>query len=269
MHSIRTSQFGLGYRRSIDAAVQGTPFRYLLADGDAPPPPPADKTYTQAELDAHVAGLKTKNTELLGKLANSKIKDLPDDATPEEIAEAVKEQRKAKTKKLEDEGNYQALLASMGEKHTSEKKGLEEKIATLSSRIVTREKKISAGDAIREMEGKAKWLLPEILPQLAVEVSDDSDEYTVFVVDKKGNAVMNSNGTRKTAKDLLAEMREQDEWKDAFLAPDVAGGGARGGAGRQSANGDVILVGAEAKDPQKYRAAKALAEKNGGKVVIR
>ena len=262
MHSISNSQFGLGYRRSLDAAVQGTPIRFVL-DGENDPPP--TKTYTQAELDAAVSGLKSKNTELLGKVV--KFKDLPDDATPDEIKAAIEFKRSKEKEELEATGKYDELTRQMGESHTTEKRTLEEKIGHLSNTIVSREKNLAAKDAIRELEGKEKWLLPHILPQLAVE--EDGDDYSVYVVDKKGNAVMNSDGTKKTVKQALAELRDVDEWKDAFLAPDVAGGGARGGAGRQQSNGDVVLTGVDARDPQKYRQAKELAEKNGGRVIIR
>ena len=49
--------------------------------------PPPTKTYTQAELDAAVSGLKSKNTELLGKVV--KFKDLPEDATPDDYEREI------------------------------------------------------------------------------------------------------------------------------------------------------------------------------------
>lgn len=236
----------------------------FIGEGE-PENKPADKTYTQAELDAAVSGLKNKNTELLGKLANSKIKDLPEDATPEEIVEAVRTKREARTKELEAKGQWEALAKELGEKHTTELRARDEKITQKEQRIQKREKEVAVKDAIRELEGKEQWLMPHVMPQLKVEELASGD-YDVFIADANGNAVMKSDGTRKRPKDLLSELREKDEWKDAFYAPNVSGSGARGGS-NQSAGGGVRLSRAEGKDPVKYRAAKELAAKNGGEII--
>jgi hypothetical protein len=244
------------------------------AGGGGTPPvggtPPADKTYTQAEVDAQVAGLKNKNAELLGKVktATERVKDLPDDATPEEIKEAIENQRRSKQEQLEAKGKFDELVRQMGEKHTTEKTKLESQITTLNTRIQTREKKLAISAALTAKDGNTTLLMPHLLEQTAVE--EDGDEYVVFAVDRKGQPIVGADGKKKTVEQLVAELSEDPKYLDAFKAPAVGGSGARGSsAGTAGGNGDVVLTNAQAKDVQTYRQARERAAKNNGSVVIR
>lgn len=241
------------------------------AGGDPAVPAGGTKTYTQEDFDKAIAGLKNKNTELIGreKAANERLKSLglPDDATPEEVKEAIEFKRKTTKEQLEAKGKFDELTRQMAEKHTKEKTDLENTLKTLTQKVQTREKKSAVMDALNAKfpGASAKLILPHVLNQL--EVEEDGDEFNVFVVDRKGNPVAGTNG-KMTVTELLESMAKDKEFDAAFPPPNVSGGGARGGAGNAQSNGDVILTNAQAQDVQAYRRAKALAEKNGGQVRI-
>jgi hypothetical protein len=228
------------------------------------------KTFTQAEVDEMTKGLKSKNTELLAKFktASERYKNLPEDATSEEIAEALKEKREAAQKQAEAKGEYDKLVTQMGSRHTEEKSKLEGTIKTLTTRIQTKEKRLAVRDAVSEVEGDYDLLAPHILEQLDVE--EDGDDYTVFVVNKKGEAIVGADGKKKTVAALVKEMAENPKYAGAFSAANVGGSGGRngGGAGRSSGV-DVVLTNEQAKDTPTYRSARERASKQGGQVVIR
>lgn len=223
-------------------------------------------TFTKAEVEAMTKGLKSKNQELLGKLAGFKGKTLPDGVSADDVRSALEFKQQKEKEELEAKGQYEALTKQMGEKHASEKRQLEEKLTATVQRVQNKEKRIAATDAIRELEGEVDLILPHVLGQLGVE--EDGDDYVVFAIDKKGNAIVDSNGNKLTAKALVESMKKDPKFAAAFKAPNVGGSGARGGSG-QTAGKDVVLTNAEAKDVSTYRRAREQAAKNGGQVVIR
>jgi hypothetical protein len=223
----------------------------------------------QAQIDKAVAestaGLKNKNDELLGKL--KKAPRLPDGFDLEKAQAALDAQEKAEEERQRASGNFDTLTKQMAEKHAAELKKIADERDALLTRAQVREKKAAAIDAITKLGANTTLLLPHVMG--SIDVKEVDGETVVRVVDGKGNAlVADGSGTPMTVEQFVESLREKPDFAGAFPPSGSSGGGARGTA---NVNGGqvIVLTEAEGRDPVRYRAAKAEAEKRGLQVVIR
>lgn len=129
--------------------------------------PPATKTYTQAEVDAMVGGLKAKADELLAekKAVSNKAKE-------EAAARLLAEQEAAKKS-----GSLEQLEQSLRGQFDKEKGELSSKLESLTSRVLGESKKAVLGSFTGE------FLVPEsvdIISQLVKTEFDGTDVKTQF-----------------------------------------------------------------------------------------
>lgn len=236
-----------------------------------PDEPNPVKTYTQEQVDAmlaeRVAPLDAKNREVLGELKTLKSKATPvleilGDRTPDQIRADLEFAAKAREDKARAEGNFETLKAQLLEQHKTELEKVTGRTSRVESKLYDVMARREAEAAIRAAGGNPKVLLPHVLP--AVKVKEDGEDFIVRIVDAKGNdRIADGQGTPMTIAQLVEVFKADPEFGAAFEAPPAAGGGARNTPGAGGQGGAVVLKGADAKDPQKYRAAKAEAEKRG------
>lgn len=213
-----------------------------------------------------IGGLKSalqKEREQNQKLRTSadKYKNVDPDKYNEMIAAADEAERK----RLTAEGNFTALTEQMKTAHKTE---LERERAEKAGLLGEIERRAIDGEAIVELtaaKGKVKLLLPHVKSQARVRKTD-TGVYVTEVIDGNGNVrIADGAGTPMTIKQLVAEMKGQDDFAGAFMADDKSGGGApsTGTKGGAPSGKPHFLSRADALDPAKYRTARDAADKAG------
>lgn len=236
-----------------------TPFAFYEGEGGGGEAP---KTFTQAEVDAQIAGLKQKNEQLLGTIKTLKPRaDVLGERTAEEVAadlEYARTQREADAKK---KGEYELLTKQMSDQHATEKKKLEERLMSVQTGRLNDHKKRVLAEEISTAKGKVKKLLDPIGKYVkVVELEDGS--LSEQVVDDKGNVrIVDGQGTPMTVTQLIAQFSEDPDYMVDFEPSGTTGSGARN-EGTPAGKGGVIIVpkGVEA---QEYRRLKDEATKTG------
>lgn len=218
---------------------------------------PAPKTYTEADI----AGLRSKNEELLAKLKDATTRaSVLGDRTPEEIKadlEFAREQREARARA---EGDFESLKAQLLDQHKAEIAKRETRVKRVEGKLYDVLARREAESAIVAAGGNPKLLLPHILPHIRVSESDD--DFAAEVVDEKGRPrIADSQGTPMTIKQLVESFRSDDTFGLAFAASDAAGSGARTTT-QAGGGGGTVLIPKDA-SPQEYRRLKDEATKAG------
>lgn len=156
--------------------------------------------------------------------------------TPEAIAEAVKAAvAEAGNNKNADvtkavEAAKKALAeghAKEIEKHTQRNQGLQ---AQLYTQLVENE----ATAAIAEAKGVPRLLMPFVREQ--VKVAEENGELRVNVVNAQGEVRYGMTGSPMSIKELVAEMKGQEEFGRLFESEERGGGGFQPGGTRRSAS---------------------------------
>ena len=192
----------------------------------------------QEWLKQKEAPMKNKVNELLGETKNAKNKakqweDLGFD--PEDVKELLQERQQADEAKKREEGRFEELISEMKLKHEADLKARDEKYDRRLNKEkeahVTREIATACQD--KDVEGKMLMLEPYIKSVVEV-VELDSGELVTRIKGKDGNyRIADGQGNYMTVKDLLLEMRQDDNWGGAFKSSGVQGGGATKGASSQ------------------------------------
>lgn len=181
--------------------------------------------------------------------------------TPEEAQALLKERSEREENKAKAAGEFEKLKGQLIEKHEKEKDSLTKKIGRLTSGLEKMLKRDRARSALLAAEGDVDLMLPHVLDQLKV-VEKGEDEYDVVVIDKQGQPrIANAKGEAMSIDQLVAEMKTDAKYGRGFKGGAASGSGAGdGGKGGGSGTG-VFISRADAKNPAKYRAAKAEADK--------
>lgn len=185
----------------------------------------------KANKEAQDLRHKMKPWETLGK-------------TPEEIQtmleeytelQALKEQN-AMTE-AEKKGQWDQLKAQMNEKHAAQIKAKDELITSeqkkshdLMGKVERHMIKAEALRAIAENKGISQLLLPFVIEHLRM-----GDDFTITVVDDKGEPKVNGAGDPLTPIEFVGEMRANEIFSRAFEGTGSSGSGMRpGGSGSGS-----------------------------------
>lgn len=218
-----------------------------------------EKTYTEADIQ----GLKSKNAELIRreKAARERAAVLGD-RTPEEVQADLEFAAKAREEKARAEGNFEALKQQLIQQHTAEREKLASRTTKVEGKLYDVLAKREAEAAITAAGGNPKVLLPHILP--FIKVTEQDDDFTAQVVDAKGNArIADGQATPMTIAQLVESFKADETFGVAFSAGTAAGSGARNESGTRTQNGAIVISATDAKDVQKYRAARERAMKAG------
>lgn len=220
---------------------------------DAPKP----KTYTEADL----AGLKTKNEDLIARLNAAKERAaILGDRTPEEVKADLEFAREMREKKARDEGDFESLKAQLLDQHKSELTKRDTRVQRVESKLYDVLARREAEAAIIEAGGNPKLLLPHVLP--FVKVTEQNDDFTAQVVDAKGQPrIADGQATPMSIAQLVDIFKADDTFGAAFESSGAAGSGARN-SGAGGGRGGTVMIPKDA-SPQEYRRLKAEAEKAG------
>ncbi len=220
------------------------------------------KTFTQAEVDAMVGGLKTKNAELLGLNKTLKTRaDVIGERTPEEVAADLEFATKAREDAQRKAGEFDTLKLDMAKRHAGEIEKVKSETTRLQGKLFDILGKREAEKSIEAKGGSKPLLLPHIEKQ--IRVVEEDGEYVARVVDSKGNVrIGDGKGTPMSIEQLVEEFRANADYGPAFKPTDSSGSGSRGPNNQEKTGtgGEVVLSAADARDVGKYRAAKADAE---------
>jgi hypothetical protein len=154
--------------------------------------------------------------------------------TPEEIAQLLAAQAEAEEQKAAKAGEWEKLRSQMNEKHAADLKAKDDAIAKMRSALEKHLIDAQAATAIAAAKGVPELLLPHV--QKHVRVVEEDGEYSVRVVDAKGDPRVNGKGDPLTIADLVGEMRQSTVFGRAFEGSGRSGGGmpvanGAGGAG--------------------------------------
>lgn len=229
-----------------------TPEEKALADAEAK---------VQARIDEATAGLKAKNTELIGKnqslTARAKVIG---DRTPEDVQADLELAAKFKEDKAKAAGDFDVLKSQLLEQHKVALGKAEGRGKKVEGKLYDVMARREAEAAIVAAGGNPKVLLPHILPFIKVEEQDE--DFVSKVVDAKGNQriAADGTGTGMTIAQLVESFKADETFGVAFSANGSNGSGARNETTTRNTGAVVIPKNAT---PQEYRRMKADAEKRG------
>jgi len=210
-----------------------------------------------------VSGLKSKNSELLSKLtAANKRAALFGDRSEEDIQADFELAAKTREDKAKAEGDFNALKEQLIKTHSTELEKATGRTKKVEGKLYDVLAKNEAVAAIIAAGGDPKILLPHVLPALKVEEVDE--DFVARVVDAKGKPrIADGQATPMTIAQLVDEFKADESFGVAFKPRDANGTGSRNSDGSPRNSGAVVISKEDAKDVQKYRAAKERAEKAG------
>lgn len=148
--------------------------------------------------------------------------------SPEEIEELLNAQARIEEEKATKAGEWDKLKAQMNEKHQSEIKAREEKIAAMQATLERHLVDAAATAAIAAEKGVPDLLLPHV--QRHVRVVEEDGEFAVKVVDAKGDPRVDAKGEPLTIADLVKEMKASEIYGRAFEASGNTGSGKQPGS---------------------------------------
>lgn len=214
--------FKLKYRFMEEANPEGG------EGGGGQPQEEQAKTYTQAEVDEMVNGLKAKNDELLSekKTAAQKAKE----AEESRIAAEREAAKKA--------GELDKFEASLRGEFETEKEALTGKYNALAERVTSSEKKAVLGSFANDFHESASVDLIAQLVKTEFDGTDVKTQYTDF----QGNVITTD------AAEFKKWMQKHPSISHLMKADAASGGGANGNKGTSGADtGKLSTSQAEAK----------------------
>lgn len=156
--------------------------------------------------------------------------------TPEEIADLIAAQDDLETRKAEGKGEWDKLKQQLMDQHAKVLKAKDDAVAAANGKIDALNKTLQshlidaqATAAIAAAKGSAKVLLPHV--QRFAKVVEEAGEYKVQVLDDKGDPRINGKGDPMTIADLVAEMRNDDDYARNFEGTGKSGSGSPNNAG--------------------------------------
>ena len=221
------------------------------------------KTYTEADI----AGLKNKNSELLGSIRELKDKVKQwEGKDPAKVDAALKQIEEIEAERKRSEGKFDELKIQLNETHKKEIADRDARVTRVTGKLYEVIGKNEALRAIAKAEGNATLLMPYIERHLRI--VEEGEDYEPRIVDEKGKERLGPKGDPLTVEEFVLELAAKDEFAGAFKMP-IAGGSGKGPEARRTTHGGVIkLTREEGLDRAIYQAAKARADKEGLRVEI-
>lgn len=225
------------------------------------------RSYTAAEVDALVKGLRDKNQELIGRERQLKERvKVWDGKDPSKVQQALEHFDKLEEERQRAAGKFDELRNTLLDTHKREKDELETKLTRTTERL---HNIVGTKHAMEEIQKVAREgvavLLPHVEKVLRV-VEDEDGEYVPRIVDSKGNERIGPKGDPMSVAEYLAELAARPEFAKIFDAPNSTGSGSR--RSTTTGTGVVRISRADAQDPAKYRAARAEAQRRGTQLDI-
>lgn len=215
-----------------------------------------------------VTGLRTTLSDKTEKLriASARLESIGE-ATPEEIKEALEHKKNFDPKKFTSKEALETALNDVKKAHKTE---LEKRDAEVNKREAFIRKTLVEKECARlcadkEIDGAHDLVYPAIEKMTRVDYDEKTGEYAVRILDQNGNPRTSTEQGKTYAdmRDLLLDLKKDNRFYRAFndgQKPGSGGGPSQGAGGSEAA---YTLVGEDAKNPAKYRAAMEAAKKAG------
>lgn len=213
-----------------------------MADEDAGTGGAGDRTFTQAEVDELVKGLKTNQQEAIkeAKKAKEALKGY-DGVDPEEFKRLKKAAEEAEEKRAKGEGDWKALEDQLKQRHAQEMEKATAESKRLRSSLESHLIDAEAVRALAEHSDSPSLLLPHVRGRM--KVIEQDGEFFARVVDEKGNVrIGNAQGAPMSLSELIEEMKQDKTYAPAFRGTGSSGGGASKSAAG-SGGAKVLTVG--------------------------
>lgn len=200
-----------------------------IVDGKAVAENPEEEAALKALAEDHAAGLKNKNSELLGKLKElDKLKDID----PDEYKKLKTQAEKAEEERAMKAGEFENLKKQLIEAHTKEKQALEAKLATLHKSLEENVLIATATQAIAAEKGVAALLMPHVRSRTKLDENGQA-----VVIDESGNVRVDAQGKPLPITALIAEMKSDVQtFGRAFEPSGASGSGSQGSNANGAAN---------------------------------
>jgi len=220
----------------LDAVPQA--FRELYTEGED------GKYHLDADGVEDVTGLKTALDKERKRARDfeKRVKDIPEDFDPEDYAALRKlreEQQKGQlTDKQREE--FESLKKQLHDAHSKELAKRDDRIKALVAALETEMITAQATGAIAAAQGSVKLLLPHVRRQ--AKVIEEQGAFRPVVVGEDGHPRLKGD-KEMTYEDLVAEMKEQDDFAGAFAGSGASGIGAlgsRGAGGSKPSFEDIV-----------------------------
>lgn len=231
-----------------------------MPEGDGAQGAGGDKTFSKAEVDDLVSGLKTKNTELLGSMSKLKDQLKPwEGLEAEKVRQVLADHEKTVADRQKAQGDWEAREAALREQFKTEHEKvtgpLQSEVESLRSNLFDAVAVRDAMEAMADPEIKAnpKLILPVVRSELAVELIEGKHVTVIRGADGKPRYHPTTNKL-VTVKDRLQELRGAKEFAGGFEGAGGSGSGAQGSQG-DGAAGAVRLTREQASDARVYDAA--------------
>lgn len=240
--------------------------------GGATGTPEEQAAALQAQLDAAVtkavAGLKAKNTELMGKLkaADDRLAVLGEMET-DDVKKALQLAADVRDKRARAEGDFETLKKQMVDQHNTDLAKATTRSQRVESKLFDVMARREAESAITAAGGNARVLLPHLIQH--IRVSEQGADFVAQVVDAAGAPrIADAQGTPMTIAQLVETFKKDETFGIAFAASGAGSGARGGGAAGAGGKAAVTLTAEQARDTMVYRRAKEEAEKAGVPLVI-
>lgn len=152
------------------------------------------------------------------------------DVDPDKVRELLDKEKKAAEDRKKAEGKYEELIKEINEKTQKEVAQLKQEKEQVEQQMQSKLEKYlldkELAEALNSEGVKTKVLNPHIKPNLKV-IEDDLGEYRAVVVDKDGEPRLNQEGKLMGIKDLLEEMKKDEDFMPLFPAPTKSGAGTK------------------------------------------
>jgi flagellar hook-basal body complex protein FliE len=224
-----------------------------------------DLTIEGFVAETEVTGLRQNRDDILTEFKTFKKKY--DGVDPEEfrkLREAVADDLKKKNQKS---GDHDAIVKQLTDDYEKKLTNATEKSTALEKDIQRVMVDNVATAAIAKAKGNVKVLRTHVKDTCRC-VQDDDGSWSVEVLGKDGRPRVSPGKASElmSIEELVAEMKESEDFAPNFEGDGATGGGAAGG--RTGGSGGVVLRGDQRKDVAAYRAAKERAEKAGVEIQL-
>lgn len=227
-----------------------------IVDGKAVAETPEEEAALKSLAEDHAAGLKNKNSELLGKLKElDKLKDID----PDEYKKLKTQAEKAEEERAMKAGEFENLKKQLIEAHTKEKQALEAKLATLHKSLEENVLIATATQAIAAEKGVAALLMPHVRSRTKLDENGQA-----VVIDESGNVRVDAQGKPLPITALIAEMKSDVQTFGRAFEPSGASGSGSQGSNNHSGQQKTMT---RADFDAKSQAERAEFAKAGGKVI--
>jgi hypothetical protein len=176
------------------------------------------------EFPEQVAGLKSalEKEREARKALEGKFAQMPEDFDPSRWKQLTEAEQKREEELALARGEFDKVKQRMEEQ-------ARQKEERLTSQLDRKVRDQALVQAAAEHDGYTH-LLPEHATKF-VQVREEAGERVAVVVDEKGEARLNADGSRMSVSQLVSWMKEQERYWPLFRGQGIAGGGAAGGSG--------------------------------------